>query len=334
DQINAGPGADFILGDCSAVTTSYQAAVPDTPFAETGKFKVTNLEFKTRMKHVDQLVDTKLSLVESDTIDGGSGSYILFGQWGADHLSGGAEGEIICGGSGKDFITDSAGTSKSFGFNNPKGSCRDILSENLFHTMDPLRRLLLDLPAENTQTNALAFSSLIGNRLHAENLENPSQTSLSQTSFQLSSDGSQDTYAPLLSMGNVPNYVEVQSETIIQKGPSGTLTNSYFVFDYQDENNFKFAGISAKSNRLEIGHRTADGWIVDTKIRKKIKASKAYTLRLCLNNNTASLVLNNKKTLSFNFTGPVNIGALGLGTHNSNTDFENVEILTFPGNID
>ncbi|MCP4713074.1 MAG: calcium-binding protein [Planctomycetes bacterium] len=334
DNIIGGAGADFILGDSTSVTTSYLAANPDNPIDSTsGQFEITNLEIKKRMRHVNQFIDPKLSVLESDTIDGGPGSYILYGQWGNDNLNGTAEGNVVFGGSGKDTIAANIGFSRAKGQDLPTGEYCDILSDNLFYSMDPLRRLLLDLPAENTQTNALAFSALIGNRLHAENLEIPSQTSLGQTSFQLSSGGSEDTYVPLLSTGNVPEYVEVQSETIIQKASSGTLTNSYFVFDYQDENNFKFAGISAKSNRLKIGHRNADNWIVDATIRKNVKTGKNYTLRLCLNNNTASLVHNNKKILSYNFAGPLNTGAFGLGAHNSNTDFENVEILTFPDNI-
>ena len=61
----------------------------------------------------------------------------------------------------------------------------------------------------------------------------------------------------------LPGYYEVQATIQGFKPTSGWKANSYIIFDYQGETNFKFAGLDISNSKLVMGHRNATGWIVD-----------------------------------------------------------------------
>src|SRR5204862_5122255 len=61
----------------------------------------------------------------------------------------------------------------------------------------------------------------------------------------------------------IPHYFEMLATLSAVKPTGGTKSNAYLVFDYQSPTDFKFAGINVSTNKLEIGHRNASGWIVD-----------------------------------------------------------------------
>lgn len=61
----------------------------------------------------------------------------------------------------------------------------------------------------------------------------------------------------------IPQYFEMMATLNPEKPTAGIKSNAYIIFDYQSETDYKFAGINVSSNKLEIGHRTEDGWIVD-----------------------------------------------------------------------
>jgi len=47
------------------------------------------------------------------------------------------------------------------------------------------------------------------------------------------------------------------------KPTGGWKSNAFIIFDYQNEYDFKFAGINISIDKIQMGHRTMDGWIVD-----------------------------------------------------------------------
>ncbi|MCH9023159.1 MAG: hypothetical protein IID32_10405, partial [Planctomycetes bacterium] len=329
DLITGGDGDDFILGDSAAVTASYQSANPDMPFENArSKFLVKNLNVNLQARHTGTKFYKKSSKIENDRIEGNAGNDVLFGQWGDDILIGGSGDDLIYGGSGKDKIDNDGGTSRSGGGNFPKSNLQQVLSDQLFGTIEPLRRILLGLSTDqDPQPNNVIFDLLTGNRLTLDQLGSPIATSLAQESFLLATDAQgSDTYTSLLTSQEVFDYLEMNLTVTINRGPRGTLRNSYVIFDYQSDTDYKFVGINAKTNKLEIGRFTADGWVVDEKVRMTIKANKEYDLRLILNRGTVTLVVNNKKAISHTFNSILNNGELGLGTHQATAEFKNFEI--------
>ena len=49
----------------------------------------------------------------------------------------------------------------------------------------------------------------------------------------------------------------------IQKPTGGWKANAYVIFDYFSPTDFKFAGIDVATNKVVVGHRTPQGWIID-----------------------------------------------------------------------
>ncbi|MHC1764378.1 MAG: hypothetical protein AB9869_08735 [Verrucomicrobiia bacterium] len=139
----------------------------------------------------------------------------------------------------------------------------------------------------------------------------------------------------------VPSYFEILATVNAVKPTGGASSNAYIVFDYQSPADFKFAGINVSTNKLEIGHRTAQGWVVDKQgvFQGSIKSGTDYNLFLAINGTAVTLQVNNKVTLSHTFAlrtdaygmaHALNDGLVGLGAHNSSAQIDNVAVQRIP----
>jgi Ca2+-binding RTX toxin-like protein len=137
--------------------------------------------------------------------------------------------------------------------------------------------------------------------------------------------------------GYVPTYFEMLATINAVKPTGGTNANAYLVFDYQSPTNFKFAGINVSTNKLEIGHRNAQGWIVDTQAAfpGTIKSGTDYNVFLAVNGTAVTLIVNNQVTLTYTFAPRVdaygishglNDGMVGLGAKNAKAQIDNVTV--------
>lgn len=114
--------------------------------------------------------------------------------------------------------------------------------------------------------------------------------------------------------------------------------NAYLIFDYQSETDFKFAGINAKTKKLEIGHRTDNGWVVDVQTPAKFRDGVNYQLLVSVNDTTVTVVVDNKYVANHSFDARIedgfryglNAGLLGVGAHNSVGFFDNVMVQILP----
>ena len=138
----------------------------------------------------------------------------------------------------------------------------------------------------------------------------------------------------------LPSYYEVQATIRATKPTSGWNANSYVVFDYQSQTNFKFAGIDVSTNKLVMGHRNASGWIIDSQAAfpGSVKSDTWYNMLLSVNGLTATLVVNNSTSFSFTFTPTVvdgwsyglNWGLVGFGSNNSRGEMDNIAVQIVP----
>jgi hypothetical protein len=127
------------------------------------------------------------------------------------------------------------------------------------------------------------------------------------------------------------------------KPTAGYKANGYIIFDYQSPTDFKFAGVNVSTNKLEIGHRNATGWIVDATKNMQLKDDTGYNLLLSINGNTAVLVIDNSSTnvLSFTFAARVidgysftlNSGLVGIGGNGARARIDNVRVQVLPPTI-
>ncbi|HLF11268.1 MAG TPA: hypothetical protein VJA26_08635, partial [Gammaproteobacteria bacterium] len=138
----------------------------------------------------------------------------------------------------------------------------------------------------------------------------------------------------------LPSYYEVMAAVKVIKPTAGWDANSYIVFDYQSATNFKFAGIDAATNKLVIGERTAAGWQVlgQTFFTGSIKSDTWYNMMLSVNGLTATLIVDNKTSLSHVFQPTVvdgykyglNWGLVGFGSNKSRGAIDNIAVQVVP----
>lgn len=135
----------------------------------------------------------------------------------------------------------------------------------------------------------------------------------------------------------VPSYFEMLATINAVKPTGGTNANAYLIFDYQSQTNFKFAGVNVSTNKLEIGHRNAQGWIVDKQAAYvgAIKSGTDYNMFLAINGTIVTLTVNNRVTMNFTFGTRVDVygishglndGMVGLGAKNAKAQIDNVTV--------
>ena len=142
----------------------------------------------------------------------------------------------------------------------------------------------------------------------------------------------------------LPNYFEVQATVRAEKPTSGWKANSYVVFDYRSEFDFKFAGIDVSNNKLVMGHRDPNGWHIDRQasVRGGVKHSQTYNLLLAVNGLTASLLLDNQTLFTHTYDTRVvdglavglNDGMIGIGSDQSRGTFDNVTVQVLPPEVE
>jgi Ca2+-binding RTX toxin-like protein len=138
----------------------------------------------------------------------------------------------------------------------------------------------------------------------------------------------------------MPRYFELQATINAVKPTGGFKANAYLIFDYQSPTDFKFAGIDIATDKLQIGHRNATGWIVDTQKNMQVRDGQDYNMLLAINGTTVTLVVDNSTTnfLSFAFSPRVidgysyalNTGMVGIGANNSRAQIDNVAVRVLP----
>jgi Ca2+-binding RTX toxin-like protein len=139
----------------------------------------------------------------------------------------------------------------------------------------------------------------------------------------------------------LPGYFEMQASLKVLKPTAGWKANSYLVFDYLDDKDFKFAGIDVATNKLVIGHRDGSGWHVDKQTNLQVKPDQFYNAILAVNGVNATIVIDNNTSLTQTYAPRVvdgysyglNWGFVGVGTDKSRGAFDNIRVQTLPDQI-
>ena len=130
-----------------------------------------------------------------------------------------------------------------------------------------------------------------------------------------------------------PSYMEILATVSADKGTGGLDSDAYIIFDYQSATDFKFAGIDAGLDKIQIGHRTADGWVVDTQVNMALKWDTSYDLNLVMYGSVATIWVNESISANFDFGRALNTGYIGLGTDNSKAVFDDFQVQKLPPTI-
>ena len=137
----------------------------------------------------------------------------------------------------------------------------------------------------------------------------------------------------------VPTYFEIKATINAGKPTSGYKSNAYLIFDYQSPTDFKFAGINISNDKLEMGHRDAEGWHVDVQTNAQLRPDRDYQLLLALNGTSATLLVNGTDVFTHvyaprvdadGFSYGLNAGMVGIGANNSKARIDNVGVQVLP----
>jgi Ca2+-binding RTX toxin-like protein len=151
--------------------------------------------------------------------------------------------------------------------------------------------------------------------------------------LEVSATSPQGDAASVFQIGDaLPSYFEMQATVSVLKPTGGWKANGYLIFDYVGKTDFKFAGIDVSTNRLVIGHRTADGWVIDSQTPFQAKPDTSYNLMLTVNGLSATISVDNKASLARTYAARVvdgysyglNWGLTGVGADSSRGSFDNV----------
>ena len=129
----------------------------------------------------------------------------------------------------------------------------------------------------------------------------------------------------------LPSFFEIQATARASHLTSGEHANVYLIFDYQGTTDFKFAGINAANNRVEIGYRDASGWHIAMQAGLAMTVDQDYLLHLKIDGAIATLVAKSVNTIGTSYLSyvfPANVdesgtslglnnGLVGLGTDRS-----------------
>ncbi|MGP6087157.1 LEPR-XLL domain-containing protein [Antarctobacter jejuensis] len=136
----------------------------------------------------------------------------------------------------------------------------------------------------------------------------------------------------------LPTYFEITASMAAAKDKAGYDSNAFLIFDYQSPTDFKFAGINPDTNKIQIGHRGASGWVVDVQGNMQLKAETFYDVLVAVNGTTVTLLVDGKNAITHTFDPrmadgiPVglNAGMIGAGSNNSFTKLDNLTLQVLP----
>ena len=139
----------------------------------------------------------------------------------------------------------------------------------------------------------------------------------------------------------LPSYFEIQASITMEKPTAGWKANSYVIFDYYSPTDFKFAGLNASVDKIQMGHRTSQGWIVDVQAPMQIKPGTFYNILVAVNGTNVTLLADNKTVFSYTFAPRVidgwvygiNAGMIGFGSDNSRGVLDNIAVQVLPPKI-
>jgi subtilisin family serine protease len=131
-------------------------------------------------------------------------------------------------------------------------------------------------------------------------------------------------------ISSLPARVEVGAVINADPASSGRFSNAVLVFDYQGPTDFKFAGAYVGGDQWIIGHRTSSGWITDAAASAVIDPLTDYDLRVTIDGGVATLYADGAVRASFAFSGSLTDGAVGLGTNNALSRFDDFSVIETP----
>ena len=169
--------------------------------------------------------------------------------------------------------------------------------------------------------------------------------------------GSEESFSVYHADETLPSYYEILVTISSDKARKGLNANGFVIFDYINDQDFKFAGVDLKTNKLIIGHRIADadidayidsmnlgkkqkasefdlqGWVIDETANLQLNQDGTYDLTIALHGAIATVYVNQSDSTTFVFGDQLNDGLLGLAALGAKAHFDDFQIQRLPAPI-
>jgi hypothetical protein len=146
--------------------------------------------------------------------------------------------------------------------------------------------------------------------------------------YQVSPEMSGDGISTLLLGKDLSDNAEIAVTFNADPRASSRFSNGVIIFDYHSPTDFKYAGGFVGRDEWAIGHRTTAGWVDDVLIRAPLDPFTDYDIRVVVEKGSeVSLYHADTLVASHTFSESVTDGAVGLGTENSITRFDNFSVV-------
>ena len=146
--------------------------------------------------------------------------------------------------------------------------------------------------------------------------------------YEVSPDIGGDGASVLVLSEAVPDDVEVSVTFEANEIIPHRFSNGVIIFDYHSSTDFKYAGGFVNNDQWVIGQRTDQGWVDTLVMPGTLDAFTTYDVQLLIQNGSdVTLTAGGQPVLSHSFAESVTDGALGLGSKNSVTRFDDFSVV-------
>ena len=145
--------------------------------------------------------------------------------------------------------------------------------------------------------------------------------------YQVSPEISADGISLLDLDAEFSDHIDIQVTFSPDSSVPQRFSNGVIIFDFQSSTDFKYAGGFVGRNEWVIGQRTSEGWIDNVIVSTSFDGMPDHQMRIVVENDSyVSLFHGDEHVASHTFDDPVTDGALGLGTKNSVTQFDDFSV--------
>ncbi|MCA9039809.1 MAG: hypothetical protein KDA65_05615, partial [Planctomycetaceae bacterium] len=122
---------------------------------------------------------------------------------------------------------------------------------------------------------------------------------------------------------------------ILSHDVSSGWRDGFIIFDYKNENDFKYAGMFVGQNELTIGHYQGD-WTnrlrstTGEAFRRPLQTERWYRMEVRISGDIAELRINGYYMIDVRFDEPIYNGSVGLAADKAFTWFDNFKLTTLP----
>jgi hypothetical protein len=116
---------------------------------------------------------------------------------------------------------------------------------------------------------------------------------------------------------------QIEIDTIVEaeKAMKGLKSNAFVVFDYVSDGDYKFAGVDVSRNKVQIGYRVGDDWIIVAEVNANLKPDTPYDLNVLIIGNTITISVDGVEMASYVFDESLLDGQVGVATNSGEATF-------------